>query len=193
MKSNWIATSDHGDMGTPGTQYVKKFAGVKKVNDGYELHVRHVWGSNQGYEEEHGRVERVYRSEWPLELLDLGVSEIRNDSHFEGDDDFVAAIREAMYEAIDAEKSAPKTQRLNDVHRAIVRAAMKAEGFKLAGEFDRVEGEEYGSYVYWNDDSETIMVCSLDEQHGDIEIGRIEEFSDIGRLKEIVAAIDQSS
>ena len=84
----------------------------------------------------------------------------------------------------------PKTKRLSDVHRAIVRAAMKAEGFSLVGEFNRADGEEYGHYVYWNDDSETIMVCSLDEERGDIEVGTMEDFSGHEHLAAIVEVVD---
>jgi len=101
-------------------------------------------------------------------------------------------LNEVRRKTIAGEASGPVTTtgRLNDVHRAVVRAVMKADGFELVGEFGRVAGEEYGHYVYWNDDSETIMVCSLDEQHGDIEVGKMEDFDGHEHLKEIIAAID---
>lgn len=110
--SNWIATSDHGDSGHPGSGYNKRWAGVSKAkNEQYQLDVRSVWGSNQGYLEEHGRVERKYRADNLDELMRIGIAEVRADSEFEGEEQsqLVAAIRDAIFEAQDAEAE-PETK-----------------------------------------------------------------------------------
>lgn len=84
-------------------------------------------------------------------------------------------------------------QRLSDIDRSIVCAAMSAANFEKVGEFGRIDGEEYGHYVFWQDDLETIMVCSLDEDAGDIEIGTIEDFSKHPHLESITKAIDPTN
>lgn len=101
---SWIATDDQGQTGTPGDGYVKKFAGVKKAPGGrYELHVRSVWGSNQGYLEEHGREERKFRADTLDELLAEGLDGIRDDDAFD-DPGYRQAIRNCIYEAQDLEQ-----------------------------------------------------------------------------------------
>lgn len=84
-----------------------------------------------------------------------------------------------------------RTERM-DCHRAIVRAAMQADDFELVGEFNRSENEEYGYYVFWNDSSERIMLCELNEDDGSIEYGEMEDFVADKHvfLKEITEAID---
>ena len=104
-KTDWIATADHGEHGTPGDQFYKCFAGVKRAKNGqYELHVRSVYGSNQGSLEEHGRDERKFRADTLDEVMRVGISEIRGDEDFEKHNSkFCAAIREAVFEAQDIE------------------------------------------------------------------------------------------
>ena len=102
MATNWIATADKGDEGQPGGNYCKQWAGVMLTPSGqYELHVRHVWGSNQGYLEEHGRIERRYRADTLEEVMQIGIEQIRADEEFEEAGPFVAAIRDAVYDAMD--------------------------------------------------------------------------------------------
>ena len=111
-KMNWIATSDQGNGGQPGSGYDKKFAGVIKIKTGFELHVRDVWGSNQGYLEEHGRTERKYRAATIDAVMRVGIAEIRQES----DDVFdsatksalVAAIRETCFAAQDKAEAAER-------------------------------------------------------------------------------------
>jgi len=78
-------------------------------------------------------------------------------------------------------------ERMYNIHRSIVRATTTADGWELRGEFNRVEGEEYGSYIYVEphnfdpqDSNSLVLVCSLDEDFGDIEIGPLAEFLDQG-------------
>ena len=58
--------------------------------------------------------------------------------------------------------------------KAIVRAAMMAEDLELIGEFDRVDDEEYGLFVYaLNDD---VIIFHLGEDEGEIyelEYGKV--------------------
>ncbi len=87
----------------PGTGYHLHFAGIKRAPKGYELHVRNIWGSNQGYLEEHGRIERRYRATDLDQLMQEGLAAISQDSDFESDTDkYLAAIRDATYDAQDA-------------------------------------------------------------------------------------------
>ncbi len=73
-------------------------------------------------------------------------------------------------------------QKLNHIHRGVVRAAMNADGWKFVGEFNRYP-EENGSYVFVSSDFDPndlyseIMVCTLYEDYGDIEIGAVHEFN----------------
>lgn len=109
QQNQWLGSDDQGDRGTPGQEFSKMFAGVKRAKNGqYELHVRSVWGSNQGYLEEHGREERKFRADTLDELLRVGISEIRGDEAFESPK-FAQAVRNAIYEAQDAEADSPKT------------------------------------------------------------------------------------
>jgi hypothetical protein len=65
-----------------------------------------------------------------------------------------------------------------DCHRAIVRAAMKAEGFEFIGVFNDVDDEEYGDYLYkCEDDDSLLMLCNLNEDSGGIETGSLEDFT----------------
>lgn len=107
--SNWISTDDQGHSGQPGDGYCKHFAGVRRAKNGkYELHVRNVWGSNQGFLEEHGRVERKYRADDLDDLLRIGISEIRADEAFaDAVGSFSAAVRNAIYAAQDIDADQP--------------------------------------------------------------------------------------
>jgi len=100
-----LGYSDQGDSGQPGSGYVKFVAFVTAAKTGYQLDVRHVWGSNQGYLEEHGRIARKYRARDIDELMRVGIAEIRqeDDDVFDGatKSKLVAAIREACFEAED--------------------------------------------------------------------------------------------
>lgn len=92
-----------GERGTPGQQFSKMFAGIKRAKNGqYELHVRSVSGSNQGHLEEHERHERKFRADTLDELLRIGIAELRGDETF-ADPRFAQAIRNAVYEAQDAD------------------------------------------------------------------------------------------
>lgn len=104
-KTDWIATDDQGDEGSPGDSYSKYFAGLRRAKNGqYELHVRRIWGSNQVYLEEHGRHERKFRADNLTRLLAIGISEIRGDDDFADQaDKFARAIRNAIYAAQDAD------------------------------------------------------------------------------------------
>lgn len=102
----WISQSDHGSTSNPGDYYCKKFAGIKKAANGqYELHVRKITGSNQGHLEEYDRIERRYRSGTLEALLKIGIEETLRDKAFGTDSDFLAAIRDAIYDAQDAKTS----------------------------------------------------------------------------------------
>jgi hypothetical protein len=79
------------------------------------------------------------------------------------------------------------------VLKPIAKAAMKSEGFVLVGEFERDEEEDYGYYVYWHENTETIMLIHLeDDDIGRIECGEILDFiaDRHNKLKEITEAID---
>lgn len=73
------------------------------------------------------------------------------------------------------------TNCLLNVHRAIVRSAMDAEGWEIVGEFERAQDEEYGKYVLFHEDDviederAKFLVCSLDEDFGDIYYLSIED------------------
>lgn len=103
--TDWIAKVDYGDKSRPGEQYTERIAAIKRAKNGqFELNVISVWGSNQGYLQEEGRIERRYRAENLDELLRIGISEIRDDDDFSGNSGpFVAAIREAIFDAQDTE------------------------------------------------------------------------------------------
>lgn len=107
MSIEKLGYSNQGDSGRPGSGYVKFLAIVSTTKTGYQLDVRHVWGSNQGYLEEHGRIERKYRARSIDELMRVGIAEVRqeDDEVFDGaaKSKLVAAIREACFEAQDAE------------------------------------------------------------------------------------------
>jgi hypothetical protein len=107
---SWIAESDHGDIGQPGSGYTRFFAGIKRASAGqYEIHVRSVWGSNQGCLEEHGRIQRRYRAATLDELLRVAISEVRADSELADSVSFLcAAIRDAVFDAQDAEAKIAK-------------------------------------------------------------------------------------
>lgn len=100
----WIAESDHGSHGQPGSQYHKIFAGVKEAANGqYELHVRDVRGSNQGYLEEHHRSERRFRADDLVDLMERGINAISEDEDFcDNAGKFSAAIRDAIYDTQDS-------------------------------------------------------------------------------------------
>lgn len=104
-KNERLGYSDHGSTGQPGSGYVKFVAFVERIKTGYQLDVRHVWGSNQGYLEEHGRIERKYRARSIDELMRVGIAEVRQEDEevFDGatKSKLVAAIREACFEAED--------------------------------------------------------------------------------------------
>jgi len=81
-------------------------------------------------------------------------------------------------------KEITKMKALLNIHRSIVRAAEESTGWQYVGAYDVVDNEEYGSCVYLepdydlNDERTEIMVLSLDEDRGDIEIMRISEVKD---------------
>ena len=103
-KKDWIAWVDKGKGGMPGSDYSDMIAGVRLVRPGrFELYVRAAWGSNQGYLEEHRRIEREFRAGSLDDLMRIGITEIRQDAEFLADDaaKLVAAIREACFEAED--------------------------------------------------------------------------------------------
>lgn len=67
---------------------------------------------------------------------------------------------------------------MNFVHRMVVRKAMSHPDYKLIEEWDRVEGEEYGAYLYQHkSDKDRYMVCCIGEDtfSGAITIGTREE------------------
>lgn len=107
--SNLISKANHGSSDGPGGQYTDRIARVKRIGTEtkwqYELYVRSAWGSDQGHYEEHGRTERRYRAASLEDLLDTGISEVRNDTEFDDKEtsQLVAAIREAIFEAQDEE------------------------------------------------------------------------------------------
>jgi hypothetical protein len=103
----WIAEDDQGFCGSPGQQFWKIWAGVCLAKNGqYELHVRSVSGSNQGHLEEHYRHERKFRAPSLDELLRIGIAELRGDDEEFRDPRFAQAVRNAIYEAQDAEEGA---------------------------------------------------------------------------------------
>lgn len=100
-----IGECDKGSRGTPGQSYGTTRARVYALPSGrFELTLLDAWGSNQGYLEEHGRNERRYRADSLSELLRVGVAEVRQDDELKGSvDKLVAAIREAIFDAEDAD------------------------------------------------------------------------------------------
>lgn len=139
--SEWIASDDQGSRGTPGQQFSQIFAGIKRAKNGqYELHVRSVWGSNQGYLEEHGREERKFRADSLDDLLKIGIAELRGDEAF-ADPRFAQAIRNATYEAQDADAD-PKAEAIKEGADALIAAcgvdSAKAEQIrKMLAETDQ--------------------------------------------------------
>lgn len=78
-------------------------------------------------------------------------------------------------------------EKMLDIHRDIVRAVMGHSDWTPYGAWDRVEYEEYGSYLYVNPDVDPsdpgditedteVMVCTLTEDDGDIRLGKMKEF-----------------
>jgi len=104
-KNERLGYSDQGERGQPGSGYVKFVAFVAATKTGYQLDARHVWGSHQGYLEEHGRVGRKYRAQSIDELMRVGIAEVRREDEevFDGatKSKLIAAIREACFEAED--------------------------------------------------------------------------------------------
>ncbi len=99
-----LGEADKGRGGSPGSSYTDRIARVYEIKPGrYSLYVRAAHGSNQGYCEEHGRIEREFRAGSVEELLRVGVSEIRGDAEFDDETgaQLVAAIREACFAAED--------------------------------------------------------------------------------------------
>jgi hypothetical protein len=100
-----LGESDKGRGGSPGSSYTDRIAKVYELKPGrFSLYVRAAHGSNQGYCQEHGRIEREFRAGSVEELLRVGVSEIRGDAEFDAETgaQLVAAIREACFAAEDA-------------------------------------------------------------------------------------------
>jgi hypothetical protein len=103
MAIEWLGDADHGSRGTPGSSCSKRFAGVRRTKNGqYELAVQTADGSNQGCLEWHDSDETRFRAASLEELLRIGVAETRNDHRFNAPE-IVSAIRDAIFEAQDAE------------------------------------------------------------------------------------------
>lgn len=103
-KENWIGEGDESSRGQPGTQFVTRWAGVRKAKNGqFELVVKWAWGSNQGYLEEHGRDERRFRADDLDGLLRIGISELKGETEGFEDARFAQAVRSAIYQAQDAD------------------------------------------------------------------------------------------
>jgi len=104
-KKELIGESDQGSYGSPGSQFVERLAKVYRTRRGYELQLEHSWGSNQGYLQRNGDDSRRFRADSLDELLRIGIAESRGDETF-GDPKFAQAIRDAIYEAEDAQDDA---------------------------------------------------------------------------------------
>lgn len=104
-ENNWIAKDDQGHDGGPGGSYSVEKAMIRLVNSGrYEVKVISAWGSNQGYYQEQGSVERRYRAGSIDEVMRVAIAEIRADSELQDSAaKLAAAVRNVCFEAEDAE------------------------------------------------------------------------------------------
>ena len=111
MKKRRLGYADTGDEGRPGTGYSKRVAFVTELRPSrYQIDVRSIWGSNQGYLQEEGRVERKYRADSLAELLRVAIAETRGDDEFPSPAKLCEAIRQAVFEAEDSlDTSAERT------------------------------------------------------------------------------------
>lgn len=103
-----LARVPFGDRGMPGTEYDAGRVTVARVRPGrYALEVVVSWGSNQGYLEEHGRVERRYRAATLDDLLRVAQAELSRDPELSDEERAAAqqAVRDAVFEAEDAENA----------------------------------------------------------------------------------------
>lgn len=101
-----IGKAGFGSVGTPGDLFRDGVAEVRRSPGGrYELSLLLRWGSNQGYLEEHGRVERRYRARTLDDLLRVAQTELREDGAIDDRDrpEVLQAVRDAIFDAEDAE------------------------------------------------------------------------------------------
>lgn len=104
MNKNWkkIADAYAGDSGYPGSQYRHLEIRVFYAQaDKFEVRVALHWGSNQGYEEEHGRYECKGRGTSVESAIEAVSDDVLGWNGPTSDSVRRAALRECQYEAED--------------------------------------------------------------------------------------------
>lgn len=103
--AEWLAESEGGDRGVPGSAYELFHARVRRASSGrFELAVIRETGANKGGRlEAHSSTGRRYRADDLEELLTRSLDDIRQDRELSGVSGMLAAIiRDAIYRAEDA-------------------------------------------------------------------------------------------
>jgi len=100
---NTLAQDDQGHYGQPGSSYTIAAATVQKKGSRYRILIKDRWGSNQGYLDEQGDNDRQYRGDSLDELMRIALS--AEQGRDEPDESIMTAIREAIYQAEDADEA----------------------------------------------------------------------------------------